>query len=238
MIKVSLIIPTYNEAKNLPPFFEEIDRIIDKAKFDLEYIVVDDNSPDGTGQIAEDLKLKYPIRVIHRAGKLGLGSAVIEGFKMSDREIIGVMDADLSHDPGILNQLLSSLEQGYDIVMGSRFEEGGVVENWTISRMLISKSGVGLARLLTKVKDPLSGYFFLKRRVIAGLELKTAGYKILLEILVKGKYDKVLELPYNFRMRRFSTSKLNYQEYLQFIWQLIIYSLYTLSGKLTHGKRR
>ena len=238
MIKVSLIVPTYNEAKNLPLFFEEINKIIDKSKIDLEYIVVDDNSPDGTGQVAEQLKTQYPIKIIHRAGKLGLGTAVIEGFKLSDREIIGVMDADLSHDPSILNQLIGSFEQGYDIAIGSRFEEGSVVENWTISRMLISKSGVGLARLITHTKDPLSGYFFLKRQVIAGLNLKTTGYKILLEILVKGKYDKILELPYSFRMRRFSTSKLNYKEYVLFIGQLMVYSDYTLFNMLRYGRRR
>jgi dolichol-phosphate mannosyltransferase len=238
MIKLSLIIPTYNEAKNLPPLLKEIWDVLDKNKIDLEFIIVDDNSPDGTGQVAEDLAKKYPLKVIHRAGKLGLGSAVIEGFKLSDREIIGVMDADLSHDPSILNQLIGSIDNGYDIVIGSRFEEGSVVENWTISRMLISKSGVGLARLITGTKDPLSGYFFLKRQVIGGLHLKTIGYKILLEILVKGKYNKILEFPYSFRMRRFSTSKLNYKEYVLFIWQLIIYSFYTLYHLLRYGRRR
>ena len=89
MRSVSLIIPTYNEVNNLPLLIEEILSIIDKLKIDLEFIIVDDNSPDGTGKVAEELSQKYPIKVIHRAGKLGLGSAVTEGFKLSDREIFG-----------------------------------------------------------------------------------------------------------------------------------------------------
>ena len=97
---------------------------MDKSKINLEFIIVDDNSPDGTGKIAEDLADKYPIRVIHRAGKLGLGTAVIEGFKSSDRKYVGVMDGDMSHNPVIINQMIASLLDN-DIAIGSRFEEGG-----------------------------------------------------------------------------------------------------------------
>lgn len=227
MIELSLIIPTYNEAKNLPLLLNEIWSILDKNQIDLEFIIVDDNSPDGTGQVAEDLANKYPIKVIHRAGKLGLGSAAIEGFRLSDREVVGVMDADLSHDPIILNDLILSLGEN-DIAIGSRFEEGSTVENWYWWRRMLSGTGVALARFLTKVKDPLSGYFFLHREVIDRVELKTKGYKILLEILVKGWYKKIIEKSFNFRMRKYSTSKLNSREYLLFIKQLLEYSLYKL----------
>ena len=215
MKNVSIIIPTYNEAKNLPLLVEEIFNIIDKNEIDLELIFVDDNSPDGTGQIAESLKIKYSIKVIHRAGKLGLGSAVIEGFKLSDRPYLGVMDADLSHDPVIINQLINSLN-GNDIVIGSRFKEGSVVEDRSLVRRLISGTGVFLAKLLTGVNDPLSGYFLFRRDVINDVELKTVGYKILLEILVKGKFKNIKEFPYTFRMRKYSASKLNNKEFLFF----------------------
>ncbi len=230
MFEVSLIIPTYNESKNLPLLVEEIFNIIDKEKIDLEIIFVDDNSPDGTGKIAEELSNKYPIKVIHRAGKLGLGSAVITGFKASDRPYLGVMDADLSHDPAILNELITSLGEN-DIAIGSRFEKGSAVERWVWWRKLTSQCGVFFARLLTGVKDPLSGYFFFRRPVTEGVALTTVGYKILLEILVRGTWVKVKEIPFQFRMRKFSTSKLNMKEYWLFAKQIIIYSLYKLIKK-------
>lgn len=225
--KVSLIVPTYNEAENLTPFVEEVLSLSDKEKIDLEFIVVDDNSPDGTGKVAEELSKKYPVKVIHRAGKLGLGSAVTAGFKLSDREILGVMDADLSHDPAILNELILSLAE-YDVALGSRFKEGSVVEKWPWWRRLISHVGVKLTKVLTGVNDPLSGYFFIKKSVIKDMELKTTGYKILLEILVKGKWHQAKEIPFNFRMRKYSSSKLNYKEYLLFLGQIAEYSWYKL----------
>lgn len=219
---VSLIIPTYNEAKNLAPLLEEIANALDQTAIGLEFIIVDDNSPDGTGQVAEDLAKQYPIKVIHRSGKLGLGSAVIAGFKASARPYLGVMDADLSHDPKILNDLIKSLAE-YDLALGSRFAAGSLVEKWPWWRRLISTVGVFLTKKITGAADALSGYFFLRRSVIEGVNLTTIGYKILLEILVKGKWQKIKEVPFVFRIRKYSTSKLNYLEYFLFIKQVIVY---------------
>ena len=227
MFNVSLIIPTYNEAKNIPFLIEEIFASVNKSKINMEFIIVDDNSPDGTGKIAEDLADKYPIRVIHRSGKLGLGTAVLEGFKLSDREYVGVMDGDMSHNPNILNRMIVSLADN-DIVMGSRFKEGSKVEKWGLHRRMISGAGVFMAKILAGVDDPLSGYFFMKKEVVEGINLKTKGYKILLEILVKGNYDKVEEFPYTFRMRKYSTSKLNAKEFLLFLGQIVDYSFYKI----------
>ena len=227
MQRVSLIIPTYNEAKNIPILVEEIFNIIDKDKIDLELIVVDDNSPDGTGQVAEELSHKFPIQVVHRAGKLGLGSAVREGFNHSQRPYLGVMDADLSHDPQTLNQMVGLLNE-YEIVLASRFEKGSVVEQWKWWRRLISQLGVCLTYILTGVKEPHSGYFFLRRQVIDNAQLNTTGYKILLEILVKGQYQKIKEVPFRFRIRKFSASKLGGKEYWLFLKQIVEYSLYKL----------
>lgn len=225
LIAVSLIVPTYNEAKNIPFLVKEIFDTVDKNKIDIEFIIVDDNSPDGTGKIAESLKNKYPLKVIHRPGKLGLGTAVIDGFKLSDREYVGVMDGDMSHNPIILNQMIESLTD-QDIAIGSRFGERSKIENWEFHRRMISWAGVFLARILTGIEDPLSGYFFIKKDVINGVKLKTKGYKILFEILVKGKYSKVKEFPYTFRMRKYSTSKLNTKEFILFLGQTLNYSLY------------
>lgn len=230
MVQLSLIIPTYNEAKNLPLLLAEIEQVIDRTWLDLEYIIVDDNSPDGTGQVAEDLSKQYPVKVLHRAGKQGLGSAVRAGFAASTRPNLGVMDADLSHDPQILGSMVQALVE-YDIVLGSRFQEGSEVEQWQWWRRLLSQTGVTITCWLTGVRDPLSGYFVFRRNVIEGVSLETTGYKILLEILIKGKHSKVKEVPFRFRIRRFSTSKLEMREYWLFIKQIISYSLYRLFRK-------
>ncbi len=221
MTSISLIIPTYNEARNLSVLCKEIFDSLQEG-VDVELIVVDDNSPDGTGRVADDLARTYPIKVIHRAGKLGLGSAVREGFKLSTRPYVGVMDADLSHDPAILKQMVSLLDE-HDIVIGSRFQPGSSVERWPWYRKLMSKVGVAVARRLTGVSDPLSGYFFLRREVIDGANLTTTGYKILFEILVKGRYQKIKEISYQFRIRQYSASKLNVKEYWLFLKQVVEY---------------
>ena len=233
-LKVSLITPTYNESENVPILVEEIFSIVGaEPDIDLELIVVDDNSPDDTGKIAEELRDRYPLQVVHRAGKLGLGSAVMEGFARSKRDYLGVIDADLSHDPAILPELIRSLKQ-FDIVIGSRFGETSKVEKWALHRRLTSLTGVGFARLLTGVEDPLSGYFFLHRRGLGNLQLTSAGYKILLEILVKGDVDTHRSIPFTFRNRQFSTSKLNLKEYILFAKQLLYFSAY----KLVHDAKK
>ncbi len=227
-LSVSLITPTYNESENVPILAQEIFSIIEpESDIDLELIVVDDNSPDGTGAVAEGLRDQYPLQVVHRAGKLGLGSAVMEGFALSKRDYIGVIDADLSHDPAILPQLIRGLRE-FDITIGSRFGETSKVEKWALHRRLTSLTGVGLARLLTGVEDPLSGYFFLHRKGLGDLELTSAGYKILLEILVKGRIETHLSVPFIFRNRQFSKSKLNAKEYFLFAKQLLYFSAYKL----------
>jgi len=227
-LRVSLITPTYNERENIPILAEEIFSVIEtEPDIDMELIVVDDNSPDGTGEIAEGLKGTYPLQVVHRAGKLGLGSAVMEGFALSEREYIGVIDADLSHDPSILPQLIHGLRE-YDITIGSRFGETSKVEKWALHRRLTSLTGVGFARLLTGVEDPLSGYFFLHRSGLGDLELTSSGYKILLEILVKGRIETHVSVPFIFRNRQFSQSKLNVKEYVLFAKQLLYFTVHKL----------
>ena len=227
-LRVSLITPTYNERENIPILAEEIfSAIATEPDIDMELIVVDDNSPDGTGEVAEGLKYAYPLQVVHRAGKLGLGSAVMEGFALSEREYIGVIDADLSHDPSILPQLIHGLRE-YDITIGSRFGETSKVENWALHRRLTSLTGVGFARLLTGVEDPLSGYFFLHRSGLGDLELTSSGYKILLEILVKGQIETHMSVPFIFRNRQFSQSKLNAKEYVLFAKQLLYFTVHKL----------
>lgn len=227
-LSVSLITPTYNERENIPLLVEEVFAAVrDYPEIDLELIVVDDNSPDGTGEVAEGLKDRFPVQVVHRPGKLGLGSAVMAGFHRSGRDCLGVIDADLSHDPAVLPRLILGLRD-HDLTIGSRYNPESRVEKWPWYRKLISQTGVFLAQLLTGVQDPLSGYFFLHRTVLGNLSLTSPGYKILLEILVKGRYSSYLEIPFVFRNRQFSSSKLNVKEYYLFSKQLLFFSLYKL----------
>jgi len=223
---VSIIIPTYNESKNL---LELVERIHKCLSVQYELIVVDDGSPDGTGLLAQKLVTEYPIKVIHRSGKLGLSSAVLEGFKLATGELICVMDADLSHPPEIIPLLLLNLEQqGADIVIGSRFVKGGAIENWPQKRLIATSIAIFSVKLLTPVKDPMSGFFLLKRDVIQNVKLIPRGFKILLEILVKGRYKKAVEIPIIFKDRIYGDSKVNPKVYLDFLaqwWDLYLYKL-------------
>ena len=231
ILSVSLITPTYNERENISLLADEIFQALDGVTdIDLELIVVDDNSPDGTGEVAEKLKEKYPVQVIHRAGKLGLGSAVMEGFALSERPYLGVMDADLSHDPIVLPQLIQALRD-YDLTIGSRFGETSFVEDWAWHRKMVSLAGVAMARILTGAEDPLTGYFFVRRRALEGLNLTSSGFKILLEILCKGKCRNHLSIPIVFRNREFSRSKLNWREHVLFMKQILYFALRKLTGR-------
>lgn len=188
------------------------------ANIDCELVIVDDNSPDGTAARAEELAKARNIKLVRRAGKLGLSSAVLDGFERASSSVLVVMDADLSHPPEKIPEMVEKIEKGEaEVVVGSRYAPGGSVENWPIHRRIISKGATLLARWLTEVKDPMSGFFALKREVIAGVSLDPVGYKIGLEILVKGKYSKAVEVPIRFADRRAGKSKLGGTEYLKYI---------------------
>lgn len=216
---ISIVIPTYNEAENIERLIPQIFLLLKDSGIEGEVIVVDDNSPDGTAAIARDLSRKYPVRVLQRPAKLGLSSAVLDGFRHARGDILGVMDADLSHDVTKLPHMVYSLKD-YDLVIGSRYVSGGGTRDWSKKRRLISKGATWLARPLTKVKDPMSGFFVLKRSVIEGVELSPRGYKIGLEILTKGRDARIKEIPYIFRDRKNGQSKMNRKEVLNYIFHL------------------
>ena len=229
MVAVSLVIPTYNERDNISILAEDIFAIFEKNNIDAELIIVDDNSPDGTGKIADELAKRYNILVIHRSGKLGLSSAVLEGFKISKGFILGAMDADFSHPIDAIPELLKPLLDNHaEISIGSRYISEGRIENWPSIRRITSKGATLLAKPLTKVKDPMSGFFFIKKDVIFGKKLNPRGYKIALEILVKGSYKNVVEVPIVFTNRKKGKSKLNLKEYLNFIFDLFGLYIYKI----------
>lgn len=223
---ISIIIPTYNERENLEELFERISRALRDHEFEI--IVVDDDSPDKTWEKAETLGKIYPVKVIRRTKEKGLSSAVIRGFKEARGDIFIVMDADLQHPPEVIPKLIEAIKNGADIAIASRYTKGGKVENWYWWRKLISKGAIMIGRValpkIRNVKDPVSGFFALKKGVIAKTDLNPVGFKILLEILIKGQYERVVEIPFTFGLRRAGESKLSQKQiinYLRHIYRLM-----------------
>ena len=218
---VSVIVPTYNEAQGIEKLISALTSVFKSAGINGEIVIVDDNSPDGTGALVDSLAAKYPVRCVHRAGKLGLSSAVIDGWKTSQAPILGVMDADFSHDPKVVPQLINAIRNGdCQLAIGSRYVAGGGITNWPWRRKITSRVAIALARPLTSVKDITSGFFFFKREVIDGVKLDPIGFKIGLEVILKGKYSHVKEFPYVFTDRTAGTSKLNSGEIVNYLKQL------------------
>ena len=228
--KVSIVSPTYNERENIILLIERVSQVMSNSKYEI--IVVDDNSSDGTGEIAKDLSDDYPVKIILRNGKFGLASAILKGFEHAKGSIIGVIDADLQHPPEYLLEFVKAIEHGgCDVAVGSRYTDGGGAEGWSRKRRLISKLAVLLAKPLVRgVKDPMSGFFFLKRSVIEGVTLNPTGYKLGLEILVKGNYRKLKEIPYSFKPRKNGASKLNKSEIVSYLKLLKNLYLYKIKG--------
>ncbi len=224
---LSIIIPTYNEKENMEKLAEKISQVLTRNNIEGEMIVIDDNSPDGTGAAVEKLKDKYSIRAIHRPKRLGLASAVAAGFKIAKGDTLCVMDADLSHSPDEIPRMFELIQEGRsDFVVGSRYVKGGFSKEWSWIRRLISSFACFLARGLTKIKDPTSGFFMIKREVVDNAALKPIGFKICLEIIARGKYDSICEIPIAFANRKHERSKLGIRELFQYVIQLTgLYSL-------------
>ncbi|MFH1441849.1 MAG: polyprenol monophosphomannose synthase [Candidatus Omnitrophota bacterium] len=231
----SLIIPTYNEAKNIKDLCFLLIEILKKENIVFEIIIVDDNSPDGTWQIAENLSKQYQyIKVIRRIHKKGLATAVVTGWKKSSGGILGVIDGDLQHPPELLPSMLKKIitESDLDIVIASRNVKGGSTEKWSLTRRIISKMGTIISTLLLSdiikdIKDPMSGYFILRRRIIEGKNLTPLGYKILLEVLAKCACDKIIEIPYCFNERTNKASKAGLKQYLISLFHIFKLSIQT-----------
>jgi dolichol-phosphate mannosyltransferase len=186
-----------------------------------ELVIVDDNSPDGTGQLAEDLATRYPMRVLHRAGKLGLGTAVVAGFDAAAAPVVGVIDADLSHPPAIVPQMFRVMQEyAADLVIGSRYLPGGGTRNWEQSRLAMSKFACLLARRLTPVRDATSGLFLIRRELARGVTISAGGFKICLELLIRSRPARVVEIPYVFVGRTAGESKMNLREAAGYLVQL------------------
>ncbi|HZY99535.1 MAG TPA: polyprenol monophosphomannose synthase [Candidatus Baltobacteraceae bacterium] len=230
----TIVIPTYNEAGGIEKLLRALDGVFKTHGLDGEVIVVDDNSPDGTGAIVDRLAMELPVRCLHRPGKMGLSSGVIDGWKMARAESValGAMDADFSHDINVLPAMVEALESGkYGLAVGSRYVPGGGIANWPKRRIITSRVACMLARPLTNVKDVTSGYFLVRREALDGVELDPIGFKIGLEVIAKAHYGKALEVPYVFTDRVIGESKLNQKEIVNYLKQLRkLYSARLLGG--------
>ena len=223
-LKFSFVIPTYNEAGGIERLVRAINDVFVTHDLDGELVVVDDNSPDGTGAIVDRLTAEgLPVRCLHRPGKMGLSSGVIDGWKFARPEstALGAIDADFSHDITILPRMVEALESGrYGLAIGSRYVKGGGIRNWPMKRIVTSRIACALAQPLTRVKDITSGYLLVRREALEGVDLDPIGFKIGLEVIAKAHYGKALEIPYVFTDRVAGESKLNEKEIFNYLRQL------------------
>jgi dolichol-phosphate mannosyltransferase len=218
---VAIVVPTYNERDRLADLVSAIFAAYAAEGVGGELIIVDDNSPDGTGSLADELAARHRITVVHRAGKLGLGTAVIEGFAAATAPIVGVIDADLSHPPEMLPRMLAVMQMtSADFVIGSRYINGGGTRNWGLGRLWMSRIACLMARGLTPVRDATSGFFLIRSALARNVRISAGGFKICLELLVRGRPSSVIEVPYVFVGRTAGESKMNFKEAMGYLKQL------------------
>jgi dolichol-phosphate mannosyltransferase len=227
-IHFSLVIPTYNEGQNIHNIVKILSGLLDAdIGGNYELIVVDDNSPDRTWELAIALIPEYPqLKVMRRQHERGLASAVIRGWQAAKGQVLGVIDGDLQHPPHVLSKLLSAIDAGADLAVASRHVEGGGVSSWSFVRRFLSRGAqlIGLVLLpgiLGRVSDPMSGYFVVRRAAIAGSVLNPVGYKILIEVLARGKVGQIAEVAYVFCERHQGESKVTSKQYVEYLHHLV-----------------
>ena len=217
---VTIVVPTYNERDRLETL---VTQVFDACEPHLrvEVIIVDDNSPDGTGALADLLAEGRRVRVIHRAGKLGLGSAVSEGFAAADADVVGAIDADLSHPPQRIPKLFAALmTHDLDMVVASRYIAGGDSEGFAWYRRVMSTVACWLSRPVTPVRDAMSGFFLVRKSCMEDALSSARGFKIGLELLGRARLLRVGEMPYRFAGRKAGKSKMSTGEVVTFLRQL------------------
>lgn len=225
--RVSVVVPTYNERENIGLLIKRVYGVLGETGEPFEIIVVDDDSPDRTWEAAQIFVNECPgLRVIRRVNKRGLAKAVVRGWQEARGEVLAVMDGDLQHPPETLKSLIEAIRGGADIAVASRHVDGGGVSRWSILRRGVSWSATLMATwvlpgTLRTIRDPMSGYFALRRSVIEGCRLAPEGYKILLEVLGRGRYRRVEEIPYIFVERERGGSKLGPRQYGEFLVHLL-----------------
>lgn len=226
-LSVGIVVPTYQEVENIPYLVDRFRTLREKTGWNIDLLFMDDNSKDGSEELVRAINLPW-VRMIVRTADRGLSQAVLDGLRRSPGDILVVMDADLSHPPEKIPLLIQALENGADFAVGSRFAEGGSTDDdWGLFRWLNSRVATMLALPLTRLRDPMSGFFAVRRSTfVGGRDFNPIGYKIGLELLIKCRCIRPVEIPIHFSDRRFGKSKLSLQEqlkYLQHIRRLYIF---------------
>lgn len=231
---VTVIVPTFREAENIPHLVKRVSAVRSLTGLEIELLLMDDDSCDGTVELVESLQFNWVHAVVRKANR-GLSQAVLDGMWRSKNDILIVMDADLSHPPEKIPEMIEVLNSGAEMVVGSRFIKGGSTDDdWGLFRWINSRFATLLARPLTSLKDPMSGFFAMRRVAFtSGQDFNPVGYKIGLELIIKCHCERVTEIPIHFSDRRFGKSKLSFNEqvkYLQHIRRLYTYKY----GTWTH----
>ncbi len=234
-IDLSLVLPTYNEGKNIVAMIQQLIPVLDSVpSLQYEIIVVDDDSPDRTWEKTLELTDRYPqVRVVRRQGERGLSTAVIRGWQVARGRILGVMDADLQHPPEVAAKVAQEMLRGADLGIASRHVEGGGVSDWSLIRRIISRGAqmIGfmlLPEVIGRISDPMSGFFMIRRSALQGRTLSPLGYKILIEVLGRGQVGWIAEVPYTFRERVEGASKLTNRIYIEYFQHLLRLRLFLL----------
>lgn len=228
-IALSIVIPTYNEAQNIAALVATLTSLLDaELPAAYEVIVVDDDSPDRTWELAEKLAHSHPqLSAIRRTEERGLSTAIVRGWQVSQGDVLGVIDGDLQHPPAILLKLWREIENGCDLAIASRHVSGGGVSDWNIVRRLLSRGAQTLGVLVLpevagRLSDPMSGYLLVRRRCIAGRLLRPSGYKIAIEVVARGKIRSISEVGYVFQERSTGESKVTWKQYAAYLYHLAV----------------
>jgi dolichol-phosphate mannosyltransferase len=231
---ISILVPTYNEVGTVPGLIKRVDEVL--AGIEYEIVFVDDDSPDGTAAKVNSFRGEFPVRAVVRTeGIKGLAPAIVDGLEHVTGETVVVMDADLQHPPEAIPALVDEINGGNDIVVASRYVPGGEVPGLSAFRKLVSKGATLLANMMLprsrSINDPMSGFFAFKREVVRDRSLNPIGFKILLEILILGKYERSKEVPIAFSPRDRGESKLNFRQQIEYVKHLL--SLMRRNGELS-----
>lgn len=224
---ITIVVPTFREAESLPHLIDRVAQVRARHGHDLELLIMDDDSRDGTVELMA-ARTEPWVHLIVRTQERGLSAAVLDGFRRAQGQVLVCMDADLSHPPEVLPLMLAKLDEGADFVLGSRYVQGGTTsDDWGVLRWLNSRVATLLARPLTSVGDPMSGFFAFRRTTFQrGQDFNPAGYKIGLEMIVRCRCERVVEVPIHFEDRQFGTSKLTLRQqllYLQHLRRLYVF---------------